>query len=128
MKIVIATLGILIFHCYICSAQTNGSTHNNKVERVRIEFITNQLHLDAKESRAFWPVYDRYFSQIKKAWKSSNGNRAEFEEKAATIKDQYRNSFVNILHSHERANEVYKVEKAYRAMLRKELNQREKKQ
>ncbi|AYD46889.1 MAG TPA: hypothetical protein VFQ86_02175 [Arachidicoccus soli] len=127
MKIIIATLGILIFHCYICSAQTNSSSHNNKVEKVKVEFITNQLHLSVNESRAFWPVYHKYFSQIRKAWQESNGDRAEFEEKAATIKDEYRGTFADILHSHERANEVFNAEKAYRAMLRKELKQRENK-
>ncbi|MGF7230467.1 hypothetical protein [Arachidicoccus sp.] len=127
MKIIIATLGILIFHCYICCAQTNGSTHNNKVEKVKVEFITNRLHLNARESKAFWPVYHKYFAQIRTAWQQSNHNKAEFEEKAATIKDEYRGSFADILHSHERANDVFNAEKAYRAMLRRELKQREQK-
>lgn len=124
MKNIMLILGILLFHGYICLAQTNGSRNGDKVEKVKIAFFTRQLDLTAKESKEFWPVYNNYFLQIKKAWHANVGNRPAFDEKATAIKDRYRNDFIKILNSHERAEDVFKAEHSYRQMLKKELKNR----
>lgn len=124
MKKIIFFLGILFFHSYICLAQTNGSRNGDKVEKVKIAFFTQQLNLTASESKEFWPVYNSYFLKLKNAWHSNIGNRPAFDEKASALKDRYRGSFVKILHSHERAEDVFKAEKSYRKMLKEELKNR----
>lgn len=124
MKKFIVILGIMLFHGYICLAQTNGSRNGDKVEKVKIAFFTRQLNLTATESQEFWPVYNSYFLKLKKAWHSNVGNRPAFEEQASALKDRYRNDFVKILHSHERAEDVFKAEKSYRKMLKEELKNR----
>ena len=87
--------------CY-CLAQ-NNVYNGAKIEEVKRAFITQQLKLTPAEAAAFFPVYDQYMAEIN---------------------DNYRNSFVQILHSHERANNVYKSEGAFRMMLRNEMLQR----
>ncbi|HTN38590.1 MAG TPA: hypothetical protein VL053_16025 [Arachidicoccus sp.] len=124
MKKIMLFLGIMLFHGYICLAQTNGSRNGDKVEKVKIAFFTRQLNLTATESQEFWPVYNSYFLKLKKAWHSNVGNRPAFEEQASALKDRYRNDFVKILHSHERAEDVFKAEKSYRKMLKEELKNR----
>ncbi|QEC72619.1 hypothetical protein FSB73_13970 [Arachidicoccus ginsenosidivorans] len=91
---------------------------------MKIAFFTRQLNLTASESKEFWPVYNSYFLKIKKAWHSNIGNRPAFDEKASALKDKYRDDFVRILHSHERAENVFKAEKSYRKMLKEELKNR----
>ena len=108
--------------CY-CLAQ-NNVYNGAKIEEVKRAFITQQLKLTPAEAAAFFPVYDQYMAEIRLAWQQSNGNRNWFMEKSAEINDNYRNSFVQILHSHERANNVYKSEGAFRMMLRNEMLQR----
>lgn len=124
MKKIIFFLGILFFHSYICVAQTNRSGNGDKVEKVKIAFFTRQLNLTATESKEFWPVYNSYFSKLKDVWHSNIGNRPAFDEKASALKEQYRGDFVHILRSRDRAENVFKAEKAYRKMLKEELNNR----
>ena len=124
MKKIIFFLGILFFSNYICLAQTNGSGNGDKVEKVKIAFFTRQLNLTASESKEFWPVYNSYFSKLKNAWHAELGNRPAFDEKATALKDRYRDDFIRILHSHERAEDVFKAEKSYRKMLKEELKNR----
>lgn len=124
MKKFIVILGIMLFHGYICLAQTNGSGNGDKVEKVKIAFFTRQLNLTAAESKEFWPVYNKYFLKLKKAWHSNEGHKAAFDEKASALKDEYRGDFIKILNSHERAEDVFKAEHAYRIMLKEELSNR----
>lgn len=124
MKKFIIFLGLLVCTFYICSAQTVSPNSNSRIEQIKVAFFTKQLQLNPVESKAFWPIYNKYFGEIKSIWHQSNGDREMFDEKAAAIKDKYRPAFVDILHSHERANEVFKAERAYRSMLRAELKER----
>ena len=86
--------------------------------------MARQLNLTPAEAEAFFPVYNQYMADLRMAWRQSNGNRSWFAERSAEIRDNYRNSFVQILRSHERANNVYKSEGAFRMMLQREMMQR----
>ncbi|ANI90315.1 hypothetical protein A9P82_14045 [Arachidicoccus ginsenosidimutans] len=128
MKKFVIILSLFVFPSYLCQAQDTALRNRQKVEEVKRVFFTRQLKLTVPESKAFWPIYNRYDAEIRKAWQQSNGNKDVFMEKAAIIKDNYRNAFANILHSHERANDVYKAERTYRIMLKNELKGRDDRQ
>lgn len=113
------------FHSYLCNAQHQTISDSNKIEKLKKEYLTRELELSPVESRAFWPVYDRYNAEIRRMWMEYK-DQTLFREKAAAIKDKYRPAFIQLLHSHERANNVFRAERAYREMLKKELQERRK--
>jgi hypothetical protein len=106
-----------------CFAQNNGY-NRTKIEEVKRAFITQQLRLTPAEAQVFFPLYNQYMADLNLAWQQSNGNRNWFIEKSAEIRDNYRNSFVQILHSHERADNVFRAERSFRMMLQNEMRQR----
>ncbi len=126
MKKILTILVFFLFHAYICNAQNNTVSDSNKVEKLKREYLAQQLKLSNSESKAFWSVYTTYNIEIRAAWRESSGDETHFREKAAIIKDKYRPEFISVLHSHERANDVYRAEKDYRAMLKKTLQERKK--
>lgn len=53
-----------------------GSPENKKdrVEAMKIGFITDQLNLTPDEAKAFWPVYDQYQDELEKLRKERRKN------------------------------------------------------
>ncbi|HXU28797.1 MAG TPA: hypothetical protein VN698_16325 [Bacteroidia bacterium] len=45
-----------------------GSNKGEKIEALRVAFITKKLNLTADESQKFWPVYNEYQDKLKASW------------------------------------------------------------
>jgi hypothetical protein len=65
---------LVLFTCLHVFAQ--GGAKREKVEALRVGFITQRLHLTVDESQKFWPVYNEYQDKLKAA-------RQEFRKQAA---------------------------------------------
>ncbi|MDE1191177.1 MAG: hypothetical protein PW786_03435 [Arachidicoccus sp.] len=125
MKKFLFILFFFAFNNYLCSAQNRPLSNNNKIEKLKKDYLTQKLELTPSESKAFWPLYKSYFGEISKVWQENdNKPTREFKERAAEIRDTYRPEFFKVLGSHARANSVYIYEKEYRDMLRKTLQER----
>ncbi|BAV09263.1 hypothetical protein SAMN05421788_101703 [Filimonas lacunae] len=100
----------------------------NKTEAIRIAFITRQLNLTPQESQKFWPVYNVYIDELKQVRKSHDEVDDEilFEETILQVRKKYRVEFKKILADDGRVNRTFTVERSFREMLRKELENRKK--
>ncbi len=56
-----------------------GAT-NEKVEALKIAFITKRLNLTPEESQKFWPTYNQYEEEKKQVRKASIGSIKELKE------------------------------------------------
>jgi len=67
-QLIMRKLLLILFLCigstYICNAQAKG---NDDINTVKIAYLTNQLNLTPEEAQKFWPIYNRYFSEVKKS-------------------------------------------------------------
>ncbi len=54
-------------HAHCLQAQ---ESKKDKIEALRIAFITKQLDLTSKEAQAFWPVYNDYLDKVESARKA----------------------------------------------------------
>lgn len=94
------------------------------VEAVKIAFVTKRLQLTPDEAQRFWPTYNKYIDEMRKTRREYRKDELEFEEKALEIRKRYREEFRKIL-GEERVTQIYNVDREFRDMIRKELQERQ---
>lgn len=101
----------------------------NRIESLKIAFITRKLDLSPEEAQKFWPVYNKYAEELKKTHqelRNNNGTEIEKEEKMLTLRKKYNLEFQKVLSS-EKANNYFRVEKEFVMVLQKEMQKRHQK-
>lgn len=106
----------------IVNAQKKGGG-DDKVQALKIAFITQKLELTTPEAQKFWPVYNEYEDDVKKLRRSNNGDVIERDEKLLNIRKKYKVQFEKIIGA-ERTNKLYIIEGEYRNLLIKQLKNR----
>lgn len=57
---------IIILCClFFCSGHSLAQGDKDKVEAIRVNFISERLKLTTNESEKFWPVYNEYNDKVK---------------------------------------------------------------
>ncbi len=54
-----------------------GGPHREKIESMKIGFITQKLDLSSEEAQRFWPVYNKYVDEIEKNRRAFRGKVME---------------------------------------------------
>lgn len=100
---------------------------DEKIQALKIAFITEKLQLTAGEAQQFWPVYNTYEKEIEDLRRNSkDGDVLENEEKLLSIRKKYRPSFEKIL-GPSKMNKLFLAEKEFRNILIKRLKNRKEK-
>jgi len=128
MKKIIIAISFVFFGSYICIAQDGNEKKFQRIEAIKIAYITRELDLTPDESQKFWPIYNEYFAEIKKARQENVNDEIAFEEKSLIVRKKYRSEFNKVLGNDQRANKIFMVERRYQDILRNELMNRQKKQ
>ncbi|MDO7137674.1 MULTISPECIES: Spy/CpxP family protein refolding chaperone [Algibacter] len=114
MKTYISTLFVLLFTVSVFAQHKD----RERIQALKVSFITEKLDLTAKEAQAFWPIYNAYDEKSRKCkYEDMRGIRKEIKENAATLTDakaeELLNKFVqaeNTLHQ-ERVNLIVNLKK-----------------
>ena len=106
--------------------QRHKGPEGSLAESLKIAYITKQLNLTTSEAEKFWPVYNTYIAEIKKAKKDNfqTPDPLILEEQVLNIRKKYKENFRKILGSEERANKLFVAENEYGKMIRKEWQNR----
>jgi len=115
-------LFFLLLHGYFCSAQQESD--KDQIEAVRMAYITNQLKLTPEEAQKFWPIYNNYIQEIKKAQQDNPNDVVAQQEKLVNIRKKYKNNFKKVMGADERVNKVFTADTEFRDMLKKEWQNR----
>jgi hypothetical protein len=97
-----------------------------KIEALRIAFLTRQLELTPDEAKKFWPVHDLYQADIEKLlkeYRDKKGDEIELEEKLLNVRKKYKPDFLKTI-SEEKFNKMLRAERDFREMIRKEMERR----
>jgi len=97
---------------------------NERIESMRIAFITDRLQLTPAEAQRFWPVFNVYTSELKALRQSyrhdgdhdepmNSENQLDFEQKKLNLKRKYLPQFREAVGQHKvdlliRAEEDFK--------------------
>ena len=125
----ILTILFFLFSFSAVNAQTEGNTLRNnggKIEALKIAFLTNKMVLSPAEAQKFWPVYNKYTEEIRRARleaREKKQSELATEEKILDIRKKYETEFRKVLSS-DKVNAFFKAEKDFSAYLQKEIMER----
>ena len=122
MRKILLILFLFISTAYICDAQKGK---DDDINTVKIAYITQQLNLTTTEAQKFWPIYNRYFSEVKKAQQDNPNDVVAFQEKLVNTRKKYKPEFKEVLGSDDRVNKVYTAERKFIELLKDELKKRQ---
>lgn len=106
--------------------ENNQKPDGNRLEALKIAFITKRLNLTPEEAQKFWPVYNQYAAELKKVRLDANQSgeaSIEVDEKILNIRKKYNGEFAKAL-SPQRADQFFRSEKEFGAFVTKEIIQR----
>ena len=134
---------ILLSFILSASAQTAAEETDEKrmqrIETVKIAFITGKLDLTTEEAKQFWPVYNKYQKeltdlikqkrQVKKAGNADAeaklNNELDFEGRILDLRKKYKNDFSKVIPA-TKVLLLYQAEREFREQLIKQLKERRK--
>jgi len=113
---------ILAFSFLIGLAQ-NGS----RLEALKIAYITKRLDLSPEEAQKFWPIYNQYAEELKRARQDAirnNKSEIELDESLLNIRKKYSSLFAQAI-SPQKIDIFFKSEKEFGAFVQKEMERRQ---
>lgn len=98
-------------------AQNGNGQRAEKIQALKIAFITQKLHLTSAEAEKFWPVYNEYNNEIRNL-RANNKNEdvLDNEQKLLDIRKKYKSDFERIL-GPQRLNDLFNAEREFRNVL-----------
>lgn len=103
--------------------QFNGDSKAEKIQALKIAFITQKLQLTPDEAQKFWPVYNQYQTEVQGLEGGNNGNVIDNEQKLLDIRKKYLGSFERIL-GPQKTNNLFNAERDFRSILIQRLQNR----
>ena len=115
------------------------NTPREKVESMRIAFLTNRLDLTPDESRQFWTIYNNYRHDLSRLRRSFYPNddgtdphldadrQLEFEQKKLDLKKQYKPQLEQVL-GKAKLNKLVSAEEDFKRLLMQTMRNRRQQQ
>lgn len=117
-------MSLLLLQGYFCMAQDDDDKEGDDIKAVRVAFMTDKLKLSSDEAQKFWPVYNNYLQEVRKARRDNAGDVLKQQEAIVNVRKKYKDSFKRALNSDDRANRVFSSEQELKTMIRNEWQKR----
>ena len=88
-------------------------------------YITRQVGITPEEAQRFWPIYNNYSQEIRRARKDYQNDEVGYESRIVEIRKQYQEQFKSVLNNYGRVNKVFTSENNFRDLLRIEMARRQ---
>jgi len=72
----------------LSSAQAQDDPRHEKIEQLRVAFISEQLQLTVEEGQKFWPLYNTYHRERKQLEKGSRNALRTLNDSTATVTEE----------------------------------------
>ena len=120
------TLLTIVFFAIAATGLLFAQGGGERIESLRIAYITKQLQLTPQEAEKFWPVYNIYDVDMRKMvrdHRAKGGSEIELEEKLLELHKKYRPDFLKVI-SESKFDKLMQAERSWRELLQKELERR----
>lgn len=124
---------VLLGATTISKAQTPQNapapTQGDRIEALRIAYISQQLNLTPEEAQKFWPVYNGYRADLESMRKNFGGKdltaeqQLDFEQKKLDLKKKFKPQFESALGT-QKLNQLYNLEHKFQERLKEIREQR----
>jgi hypothetical protein len=101
--------------------------NGNRLEALKIAYITKRLDLSPEEAQKFWPIYNQYAEELKRARQDAirnNKSEIELDESLLNIRKKYSVQFAQAI-SPQKIDIFFKSEKEFGAFVQKEMERRQ---
>jgi hypothetical protein len=113
--------------------------HYQRIEAIKVAFITKKLDLTTEEAQKFWPVYNNYQKELTGLMRKRREDRKKtdidpndkinldlsYESKMLELKKKYKKIYLKAIPA-EKVLLLYHAEREFREHLIKQLNHRRK--
>ena len=123
MKQLILILTLFFGSFSFATAQNdNKESRTEKVQALKIAFITQKLELTSTEAQKFWPIYNRYETDLRQVIIDNRvgGDAIDNEEKVLNVKKKYRTEFSNVI-GPSKTTILFNAEREFRGVLMRQL-------
>ena len=111
--------------------------HFERIEAIKVAFITKKLDLTTEEAQKFWPVYNNYQKELMDLMRKRREDRQKtdiapndkinadlaYESRMLDLKKKYKKLYLKAIPA-EKVLLVYQAEREFREHLIKQLNHR----
>lgn len=121
--LLIIIISIAGFSSSVKAQDYNKEKRTEKIQALKIAFITQKLDLTTDEAQRFWPVFNRYETELKQSMvnkKMGGGDALEDEEQILNIKRKYQSEFTRVI-GQPKTNSLFNAEKEFRGALMRRL-------
>jgi hypothetical protein len=123
MKRLILILTLFFGSFSFATAQNdNKESRIEKVQALKIAFITQKLELTPAEAQKFWPIYNRYETDLRQVIMDNRigGDAIDNEEKVLNVKKKYRTELSNVI-GPAKTTILFNAEREFRGVLMRQL-------
>jgi hypothetical protein len=118
---------LLLLVSFAFSFLIGVAQNGNRLEALKIAYITKRLDLSPEEAQKFWPIYNQYAEELKRARQDAIRNsksEIELDESLLNIRKKYSVLFVQAI-SPQKIDIFCKSEKEFGAFVQKEMERRQ---
>ncbi len=140
MMIAAILIAIIVFGTNVYAQPPQGSPDGggkgDKIESLRIAFISQRLNLTPEEAQKFWPVYNQYHTDIKSLRNNfgmgpgkpqlTADQSIDFDQKKLDLRKKYKAQFEAVL-GKEKVNILYNLEEEFKQKLKELRDERQQK-
>jgi hypothetical protein len=94
MKHLILILSIMLATLDL-QAQPGGGEKREKIEAMRVAFLTNRLDLNSKEAQNFWPVFNEYQDKLEALRAAKRKDMKAFKDRLEQLNEQESATFID---------------------------------
>ena len=117
---------ILLYTGFAASAMAQDEQKDiGRLQAYKIAFLTKKLNLSPEEAQKFWPIYNKYETELRSARIEGRSTKKEIEteEKILNIRKKYNTEFTKAISS-EKVNQLFKSEREFSNMIQREILER----
>lgn len=117
----------LLYTFFILAVGAVKAQNGNRLEALKIAYVTKKMDLSPDEAQRFWPLYNQYAAELRQARQyaqRSNQNEIDLDEALLNIRKKYNSQFVRVLPA-EKVNIFFRSEKEFGAFVQKEMERRQ---
>ena len=117
----------LLLSFFVMAVSVSLAQNGNRLEALKIAYITKRLDLSPEEAQKFWPIYNQYSEELKKARQDAarnNKSEIELDEELLNVRKKYNNLFNQAL-SPQKIDIFFKSEKEFGHFVQEEMKRRQ---
>lgn len=117
----------LLLICFAFTLLISEAQNGNRLEALKIAYITKRLDLSPDEAQKFWPIYNQYAEELKRTRQDAIRNsksEIELDEAMLNVRKKYSVLFEQAI-SPQKIDIFFKSEKEFGHFVQEEIKNRQ---